>query len=268
MDYGWSPGRASVRRMTATYREFLRGEQAVVTGAGRGIGRAIAVQLARLGADVALLQRGNAPETVAEIESLGRRVVVVQVDLGDGAAAEEAVTEATERLGSLDVCVCNAGTISREPVLDVPIADFERVLAVNVTGALAVSRAAARQFLKRGNRGRIVHLASVTSFDGSVQAAAYSASKGAVAQLMKSQANEWGRYGIRVNAVAPGWVETEMTQALREDETRCAEITGRIPLGRWASAEEIAGAVAFLVSPAASHVHGHVLAVDGGYLVR
>jgi 2-dehydro-3-deoxy-D-gluconate 5-dehydrogenase len=221
-----------------------------------------------VGADIALLQRGDASETAGEIERLGRRAVVVHGDLGDPAAAEEAVFEADRRLGSLAVCVCSAGTISREAALDVPITDFERVLAVNVTGAFAVSRAVARRLFEQGRRGRIVHLASVTSFDGSVQAAAYSASKGAVAQLMKSQANEWGRYGIRVNAVAPGWVKTEMTQALHDDEVRREEITTRIPLGRWASAEEIASAVAFLVSPAASHVHGHVLAVDGGYLVR
>lgn len=239
-----------------------------MTGASRGIGRAIAVTLARLGADVGLVQRGDAAETVAAIEAAGRRAAVVSVELADAGAAERAVDEVAARLGRLDVCVCNAGHMSRDPALDVPLAEVERVLRVNVLSAFAVSRAAARRFLETKAPGRIVHLASVTSFDGSVQAAAYSASKGAVAQLMKSQANEWGRHGIRVNAVAPGWVETEMTRALREDERRREEITGRIPLGRWTREEEVAAAVAFLVSPAASHVHGHVLAVDGGYLVR
>jgi 2-deoxy-D-gluconate 3-dehydrogenase len=166
------------------------------------------------------------------------------------------------------VCVCNAGIIHRDAALDVSLADFQRVLTVNVAAPFAVSRAAARIFLERGTAGRIVHLASVTSFHGSVQAAAYSTSKGAVAQLMRSEANEWGPLGIRVNAVAPGWVQTEMTAALRADATRNAEITRRIPLGRWATEEEVADAVAFLVSPAARYVHGHVLAVDGGYLGR
>jgi 2-dehydro-3-deoxy-D-gluconate 5-dehydrogenase len=251
-----------------TFQEFLRGEVALVTGASRGIGRAIAVCLGRLGADVGLIQRGAAAETVAELEALGRRAISVPADLADPRAAEAAVDELVSALGRLDVCVCNAGTINRDPALDLELQELERLLTINVMSAFAVSRAAARVFAADGTAGRIVHLASVTSFDGSVQAAAYSTTKGAVAQLMKSQANEWGPLGIRVNAVAPGWVETEMTGALRASEQRNAEITGRIPLGRWARAEEIAAAVAFLVSPAASHVHGHVLAVDGGYLVR
>jgi 2-dehydro-3-deoxy-D-gluconate 5-dehydrogenase len=250
-----------------TFRQFLVGEAALVTGASRGIGRAIALAMARLGADVGLVQRGAAPGLVREIEAAGRRCVVVRSDLTDGGAAERAVAEIAEALGRIDVCICNAGLINRDPAFEVSLEEFERVLAVNVTGAFAVSRAAARRFAEAGG-GRIVHLASVTSFHGSVQAAAYATSKGGVAQLMKSQANEWGRLGIRVNAVAPGWVETEMTGALRADERRAAEITARIPLGRWATEEEIADAVAFLVSPAARYVHGHVLAVDGGYLAR
>ena len=254
--------------MPATFTDFLAGEVALVTGASRGIGSAIAVALAGLGADVGLVQRGDAAETVRTIEALGRRAHVVRADLGDSSAAERAVEDVVSSLGRLDVCICSAGIIGREPALDLPLEDFERLLRVNVVGAFAVSRAAARAFLARGVAGRIVHLASVTSFHGSVQAAAYSTSKGAVAQLMRSQANEWGPLGLRVNAVAPGWVQTEMTAALREDPVRNAELLRRIPLGRWATVEEVADAVAFLFSPAARYVHGQVLAVDGGYLSR
>jgi 2-deoxy-D-gluconate 3-dehydrogenase len=252
----------------STFTEFLSGEAALVTGASRGIGRAIAAALARLGADVGLVQRGEAEATARDVRALGRRAHVVRADLGDPRAAEDAVSDVVAALGRLDVCVCNAGIIGREPALDVTVEEFERILAVNVVGAFAVSRAAAREFLATGTPGRIVHLASVTSYHGSVQAAAYSTSKGAVAQLMRSEANEWGPLGLRVNAVAPGWVETEMTAALRADPVRNAELVRRIPLGRWATEEEVAEAVAFLVSPAARYVHGHVLAVDGGYLSR
>ena len=254
--------------MGETFVPFLAGEVALVTGTSRGIGRAIAVALARLGADIGLVQRESTGDTAAEIAELGRRTHLAEADLGDPRAAEQAVAEVAEALGRLDVCVCNAGVIHRDAALDVSLADFERVLAVNVTGAFAVSRAAARLFVERGIAGRIVHVASVTSYHGSVRAAAYSTSKGAVAQLTRSEANEWGPLGIRVNAVAPGWVQTEMTGALRDDESRFAEITGRIPLGRWATPEEVAEAVSFLVSPAARYVHGHLLAVDGGYLGR
>lgn len=251
-----------------TFEPFLAGEVALVTGASRGIGRAVAVALARLGADVGLVQRGEAAETLEEVERLGRRAALVQADLGDAVAAETAVEEVAARLGHLDVCVCNAGVIHRRPALEVSLDDFRQVIDVNLVGAFAVSRAAARLFVSTGTAGRIVHLASQLSFFGGVNVAAYSASKGGVAQLTKSQANEWAPLGIRVNAVAPGWVATEMTGAVRADERRSAEILGRIPAGRWGTEEEIADAVAFLVSPAARYLHGVVLPVDGGYLAR
>ena len=234
----------------------LAGKGALVTGASAGIGLAIAEKLAALGADVATVQRREGPGTW------------IEADLGDADAAERAVEQAAERLGRLDIAVCNAGTMFRAPALELPLDEWRRVLDVNLTGAFVVSRAAARRMVDQGDGGRIVHIASMMSFHAGINTAAYAASKGGVAQLMKAQANEWAPLGIRVNAVAPGWVETDLTRALREDETRFREISARIPVGRWAHGDDIAGAVAFLCLPEAAYVNGHVLPVDGGWLAR
>jgi 2-deoxy-D-gluconate 3-dehydrogenase len=149
-----------------------------------------------------------------------------------------------------------------------PVADWERVLAVNLTGAFVVSRTAARQFRAQSSGGAIIHIASEYSFFGGVGVSAYAASKGGVAQLAKSQSNEWAGDGIRVNAVAPGWIETELTRPLLEDDARRQEISARIPAGRWGAPQEIASAVCWLASPAARYVTGTVLVVDGGYQAR
>lgn len=246
----------------------LAGRTALVTGASRGIGRAVAARLAAAGADVGLVQRGEAAETVREVESAGRRAVVVRADLGMAVEGERAVEEIAAALGRLDIVVCNAGMMHRQPALEVPLEVWNRMLAVNLTSTFVVSRAAARVFVAQGGGGSIVHVASVLSFQGGINVAPYAASKGGVAQLTRALANEWAPLGINVNAVAPGYVDNELTEAIRLDEHRYAEITARIPAGRWASNEDIAEAVAFLASPGASYVHGHVLAVDGGWLGR
>jgi 2-deoxy-D-gluconate 3-dehydrogenase len=164
--------------------------------------------------------------------------------------------------------VCNAGTMFRAPALELPVDEFRRVLEVNLVAAFVVSRAAARRFVEQGSGGRIVHIASMMSFHAGINTAAYAASKGGLAQLTKAEANEWAPLGIRVNAVAPGWVETELTEALRDDPQRFAEISARIPVGRWAKPEDVAGAVAFLCLPEADYLNGLVLPVDGGWLAR
>ena len=234
----------------------LQGKGAVVTGASRGIGEAIARRLEELGAQVATLQRSEGPG------------VWVKCDLESSEDAERALEEAAEQLGRVDICVCNAGTMFRAPALELPVEELRRVLEVNLVGAFVVSRAAARRMVEQGDGGRIVHIASMMSFHAGINTLAYAASKGAIAQLMKAQANEWAPLGIRVNAVAPGWVETELTAPLREDEKRFAEISSRIPVGRWARGEDIAGAVGFLCVPESEYVNGTVLPVDGGWLAR
>jgi 2-deoxy-D-gluconate 3-dehydrogenase len=234
----------------------LDGKAAIVTGASRGIGLAVAEKLTALGARVATIQRSGGPG------------LSIPCNLEDAEASERAVRRAIEQLGRLDVCVCNAGTMFRSPALELPLAELRRVLEVNLVGAFVVSRAAAQRFVEQGEGGRIVHIASMMSFHAGINTLAYAASKGGLAQMMKAQANEWGPLGIRVNAVAPGWVETELTTPLRDDEKRFKEISARIPVGRWAKGEDIAGAVAFLCGPDAEYMNGVVLPVDGGWLAR
>jgi 2-deoxy-D-gluconate 3-dehydrogenase len=244
---------------------MLAGRCGLVTGASRGIGRAIAIELARRGADVALIQRGEAADVRDEIEALGRRALVVRADLSDPEATRAAVAEAGERLGSLDLAVLNAGTIARASALELTLDDWERVISLNLTSAFVASQEAARIMLaQRG--GAIVHMASLLSFQGGRGVSAYAAAKHGLAGLMKAQAVEWAPLGVRVNAVAPGYVETEFTQALRDDGSRKAELDARIPAGRWATPDDIVGAVAFLCSPAAAYVTGQTIAVDGGWL--
>jgi 2-deoxy-D-gluconate 3-dehydrogenase len=248
--------------------ELFAGEVALVTGASRGIGRAIAVELARRGADIGLLQASPGEEVAREIADLGRRAHVVAVDLLDVDAAEQAVEEVRAALGRLDIAVCNAGSIERRPALDVSLESWRRVVDLNVVSTFAVARAAARLFRAANVEGRIVLVASVLAFQGGWHVSSYAASKAAVANLTRALANEWAPLGIRVNGIAPGYVATELTAPLRADPERYAEITARIPVGRWAQPEEIAAAVAFLVSSAASYVHGAVLPVDGGWSGR
>jgi 2-deoxy-D-gluconate 3-dehydrogenase len=237
-------------------------KRTIVTGASRGIGEATARVLARRGDRLALVQRGAAP-VAAEAGAL-----VLRCDLADAEAADRIVDEAADALGGLDVLIANAGTIVRRPALEMTLAEFRHVVDVNLVAQWSMARAAARRFLAQGTGGAIVLTASVLSFQGGLNISGYTAAKHGVAGLAKAFANEWAAHGIRVNCVAPGYVANEQTRPLREDPERNAAISARIPQGRWARDEEIAEAIAWLSSDAASYVNGTVLSVDGGWMGR
>ena len=247
----------------------LDGRVALVTGSSRGLGQAAALALAEAGADLALLDRGDASETVARVEALGRRVHAMCRDFVSATPDELAssVAEAVDALGSVDILVNNAGTIRRSPAVDYAAQDWRDVLAVNLDAVFHLSQAAGRHMLERGH-GRIINVASMLSFQGGILVPAYAASKHAVAGLTKALANEWAASGVTVNAIAPGYMETDNTAAIRADAERERTIVARIPAGRWGTPGDIQGAFVFLASDAAAYVTGAVLPVDGGWLVR
>ena len=231
------------------------GEHALVTGASRGIGLGVAQRLAALGATVHTADRTS----------------------GTDLTSPEAARAAVEALPRIDILVCNAGRIVRGPLLEMRLEDWDATLALNLTTPFVMGQAAARRMIAQaqagdgapsGLGGRIVHTASMRSFMPATDAAAYASSKAGLAMLMRAQASEWAAHGIRVNAVAPGWVATELTAAWRESPEREQVILGRVPMGGWGTPEDIADAVAWLVGGESRYVTGHVLAVDGGYLTR
>jgi len=246
----------------------LHGSTAVVTGARSGIGRASALALAGAGADVVLWGRTtDGMERVAEeARELGAKAWVVAADLADLDAVER-VAAAVVATNEVDILVNNAGMIARGPVASVDLDGWRAVLGVNLDSVFLLSRLLGVPMTERG-RGTIVNIASLLSFQGGINVAAYTASKHGVAGLTKAMANEWAGFGVNVNAVAPGYVATENTRPLREDPNREPSIRARIPAGRWAEPDDIAGAVAFLASPAARYIHGQVLVVDGGWMGR
>ena len=247
----------------------LDGQVALVTGSTRGLGQGAAIALAEAGADVALLDRADASETAEQIRALGRRVHLVQRDLVHATPVEiaSAVTEVIDELGDLHILVNNAGIIHRAPAVDFPADNWNDVLSINLDAVFHLSQAAGRHMVERGH-GRIINIASMLSFQGGVFVPAYTASKHAVAGLTKALANEWAASGVTVNAIAPGYMATDNTAALRADVEREKSILARIPAGRWGTPADLQGAFVFLASNASAYVTGTVVPVDGGWLVR
>ena len=245
----------------------LKGRAAVVTGASRGLGRAMALALAEAGADIAAVSRHPASDLAAGVERFGRHCVLLTADLEDPEDVSTVVPRAVGALGRVDILVNSAGLITRAPAVETAPEDWHRVLQVNLHAVFRLCRDAAADMLVR-RRGKIINIASLASFQGGILVAPYAASKGAVAQLTKALANEWAPLGINVNAIAPGYMTTDLTRALRDDPNRNSAILARIPAGRWGRPDELGGAVVFLASAASDYVHGHLLAVDGGWLAR
>lgn len=246
----------------------LDGKNALVTGSDKGLGLAIALGLAEAGANIAFHSRGTAPEeSISRVKALGRKAFFIVADLSERESARQLVDGAIEQLGSLDILVNNAGTIRRSPAVQYSHEDWDHVLGVNLSSVFGVCKVAARHMLDRGS-GKIINVASLLSFQGGILVPAYAAAKGGVAQLTKALANEWAPRGINVNAIAPGYMATENTAALRSDPVRSKQILERIPAARWGSPQDVSGAAVFLASSASDYVHGHVLVVDGGWLAR
>lgn len=246
----------------------LENKTAIVTGGNAGLGRAVAKALAQAGADIAVVSRSDAGEIQNEVTQLGRRFVHVRADLSRMDSIPIVLEGTLSALGKIDILVNNAGIIRREDSLAFTEQDWDDVMNVNAKTLFFLSQAVAKQMVKQGTGGKIINTASLLSFQGGIRVPAYTASKSAVRGLTMLMANEWAKYDIQVNAVAPGYMETENTAALRADEARHREILGRIPAGRWGKPEDLAGTYVYLASRASDYVTGFTIAVDGGWLAR
>jgi len=247
----------------------LDGKVALVTGASRGLGQGMALGLAEAGADIAAVSRGPCDQTASQVRALGRRFLHLTCDLAEATVVElgDLVERTVSALGRLDILVTAAGTQARHPSLDFPEQDWDKVMAVNLRSVMFLCQAAARHFARQGG-GKIINVASALSFQGGFTVPAYTASKHGVLGLTRSLGNEFAAMNININAIAPGYMLTDMTAALAADPVRGPAILERIPAGRWGTPEDMKGAVVFLASDASAYCHGSVLVVDGAWLNR
>jgi 2-deoxy-D-gluconate 3-dehydrogenase len=247
----------------------LDGRTALVTGVATGLGRAIAAGLAEAGADILGVHHRTAPDAVqAQVLAIGRRFIPVSGDLSVPSSMAELVRRALERVEHIDILVNNAGIIRRADLLDFTDADWDAVMDVNLKSLFFLSQAVARHMVEHGTRGKIIHIASMLSFQGGIRVPSYTASKHGVMGLTRLMANELAPKGINVNAIAPGYMATDNTQALRDDPLRNEQILARIPAGRWGEANDLKGVAVFLASQASDYLHGTTINVDGGWLAR
>jgi len=246
----------------------LKGKSALVTGSSRGLGAAIAVAFAQAGANVAVHGSSSAPAATAQkLLALGVDSIALVGDVGDATACTRLVDETVQRFGAIDILVNNAGIIRRSPAAEHSDEDWKAVIGVDLSSVFRLTQHAGRHMLARGS-GKIINIASLLTFQGGILVPSYAAAKGGVGQLTKAFANEWASKGINVNAIAPGYMDTDNTEALRNNPERARQILERIPAGRWGKPEDLAGAAVFLASEASNYVNGHILVVDGGWLNR
>jgi 2-deoxy-D-gluconate 3-dehydrogenase len=247
----------------------LKGKNALVTGSQTGLGAGMAIGLAQAGANVVVhgINTKGIAEVCEAVRAAGARPVEAVADVSDAKACAELVEFTVKELGSIDILINNAGIIRRAPAAEFSEKDWADVIEINLTAVFRFCQLAGRHMLAQGS-GKIINVASLLAFQGGITVPAYAAAKGGVAQITKSLANEWASKGINVNAIAPGYMATDNTAALRADATRSRQIMERIPAGRWGTPEDLAGVAVFLASPAADYIHGTVLTVDGGWMGR
>ena len=248
----------------------LTGKVALVTGAKRGIGKAIAIGLAEAGADIIAVSASlelTGSDVEKEVTATGRNFSAYQCDFSDRTALYAFIEQVKKDHPQIDILINNAGTILRKPAAEHPDEYWDKVIEVNLNAQFVLAREFGKDMLQRKS-GKIVFTASLLTFQGGITVPGYAASKGGVGQLTKALANEWASSGVNVNAIAPGYIATDNTQALREDPVRSKSILERIPAGRWGLAEDLASAAVYLSSPAANYIHGHILTVDGGWMSR
>ena len=246
----------------------LKGKSGIVTGAGSGIGKAIAKGLVQAGAEIVIVGRNRErlEKAATEIEKFGGPVIALQTDISKMGDIKNLVDRTVKEFGKIDFLFNNAGIIRRSPSEEFTEKDWDETITTNLKGPFFLAQAVARVMISQKRKGKIINTSSLSAVQGGKRVPAYAASKGGLAQVTKSMANDWARYNILVNALGPGWVKTELTEPLQQDRERYAEITNRIPLGRWADPEDLMGAAVFLASDASDYITGQTIFVDGGWL--
>jgi len=246
----------------------LEGKAAIVTGSSTGLGQGMIIGLAEAGADITGVDYVDSQETREMVEKIGRKYLEIKANLSTTEPIQDIIKQTVKEYGKVNILINNAGIIRREDAIDFTEKDWDDVMGINAKTVFFFSQAVARQFIKQKTGGKIISVASMLSFQGGIRVPSYTASKSAVMGLTRALANEWAKYNINVNAIAPGYMATNNTKALRADKVRNKAILDRIPAGRWGLPKDVAGPAVFLASEAANYINGYTIAVDGGWLAR